>query len=175
MRDRYRLWQVLTLIAPLLRMTTSQLWRNATPGAVAIHTINRERLLKVQGAVARKGRANDHRLMGHRRFSRRTLLVSRMRKLLQRSKISTKLNRTCSSEGDPWVELWHGSRGLWRCLTFDLHVEPSTRVLSNLVVDAGSRQLIVHYFLRPCLRRPQEQVSFARDRFDHASTLHRLG
>jgi hypothetical protein len=35
-------------MVPLLGTTASQLWRNATPGAGAIHTINRERLRKAQ-------------------------------------------------------------------------------------------------------------------------------
>ncbi len=37
-------------MAPLLGTTTSQLWRNTTPGAGAIHTINRDGFLQAQGS-----------------------------------------------------------------------------------------------------------------------------
>jgi len=54
LRGRCRLWQAWTWTAPLLGTTTSQLWRTATPGAGAIHTINRECLLQDQGAPAKR-------------------------------------------------------------------------------------------------------------------------
>jgi hypothetical protein len=41
-------------MAPLLGTTTSQLWRNATPGAGAIHTINRERFPKLKALLRAK-------------------------------------------------------------------------------------------------------------------------
>lgn len=39
--------------------------------------------------------------------------------------------------GVPWDELWHDWREDWRQLKFDLHIEPPTWVLSDMVLGHG--------------------------------------
>lgn len=39
--------------------------------------------------------------------------------------------------GDPWDDLWHDWREDWRHLKFDLHIEPPSWVLGDMVVEAG--------------------------------------
>jgi RES domain-containing protein len=39
--------------------------------------------------------------------------------------------------GEPWDELWHDWREDWRHLKFDLHIEPPTWVLADMVLASG--------------------------------------
>ncbi|MCG5516215.1 RES family NAD+ phosphorylase [Ectothiorhodospira sp. 9100] len=39
--------------------------------------------------------------------------------------------------GEPWDDLWHDWREDWRHLRFDLHIEPPTWVLANMVLARG--------------------------------------
>lgn len=39
--------------------------------------------------------------------------------------------------GEPWDELWHDWREDWRHLRFDLHIEPPTWVLADMVLTSG--------------------------------------
>jgi RES domain-containing protein len=39
--------------------------------------------------------------------------------------------------GAPWDDLWHDWREDWRHLKFDLHIEPPTWVLSDMVRERG--------------------------------------
>lgn len=39
--------------------------------------------------------------------------------------------------GEPWDDLWHDWREDWRYLKFELHIEPPTWVLSDLVWNKG--------------------------------------
>jgi len=39
--------------------------------------------------------------------------------------------------GDPWDDLWHDWRENWRHLKFELHIEPPSWVLSDLVRSKG--------------------------------------
>ncbi len=41
------------------------------------------------------------------------------------------------AHGEPWDELWHDWREDWRHLKFDLHIEPPTWVLADLVRARG--------------------------------------
>ncbi|WP_435054101.1 hypothetical protein, partial [Mesorhizobium australicum] len=81
------LWQVLTWMAPLLGTTTSQLWRNATPGAGAIHTINQDGLLETQGAAQKEGRAILRRFMQRAQGHMRPVRPPPVQKLLQSRRI----------------------------------------------------------------------------------------
>jgi RES domain-containing protein len=40
-------------------------------------------------------------------------------------------------QGEPWDELWHDWREDWRHLKFDLHIEPPTWVLADMVLAHG--------------------------------------
>ena len=40
-------------------------------------------------------------------------------------------------QGDSWDELWHDWREDWRHLKFDLHIEPPTWVLGDMVLAQG--------------------------------------
>ncbi|MGM0676608.1 RES domain-containing protein [Ectothiorhodospira marina] len=44
--------------------------------------------------------------------------------------------------GEPWDELWHDWREDWRHLKFDLHVEPPTWVLADVVRARGCTGLL---------------------------------
>lgn len=46
------------------------------------------------------------------------------------------------SHGDAWDELWHSWQEDWRHLKFDLHIEPPTWVLGDLVLSAGHTGII---------------------------------
>lgn len=39
--------------------------------------------------------------------------------------------------GAPWDELWHDWREDWRLLRFELHIEPPTWVLADMVLERG--------------------------------------
>jgi RES domain-containing protein len=41
--------------------------------------------------------------------------------------------------GDPWHDLWHDWREDWRHLKFDLHIEPPSWVLGDMVIASGSQ------------------------------------
>ena len=44
--------------------------------------------------------------------------------------------------GEPWDELWHDWREDWRHLKFDLHIEPPTWVLADMVLDKGCTGIV---------------------------------
>lgn len=46
------------------------------------------------------------------------------------------------SNGPPWDDLWQDWRDDWRHTLLELHIEPPTWVLSDLVRDAGYRGII---------------------------------
>jgi RES domain-containing protein len=46
------------------------------------------------------------------------------------------------SHGEPWDDLWHSWQEDWRHLKFDLHIEPPTWVLGDLVLGAGHTGII---------------------------------
>lgn len=69
-------------MAPQVGTMTPPSWRNATPGAGAIHTINQDGVFQAQGAVARQGRSH-RRCPGELRWrSHRPVQIGRMRQLL---------------------------------------------------------------------------------------------
>jgi len=44
--------------------------------------------------------------------------------------------------GEPWDDLWHDWQEDWRHLKFDLHIEPPTWVLGDLVLENGYTGII---------------------------------
>lgn len=53
------------------------------------------------------------------------------------------------SNGAAWDELWHDWRDDWRHTLLELHIEPPTWVLSDLVREAGHRGIIFPSMLVP--------------------------
>lgn len=53
------------------------------------------------------------------------------------------------SHGDPWDDLWHSWQEDWRHLKFDLHIEPPTWVLGDLVLGAGHTGIIFPSMANP--------------------------
>lgn len=51
--------------------------------------------------------------------------------------------------GDPWDDLWHSWQEDWRHQKFDLHVEPPTWVLGDLMLDAGHTGIIFPSMVNP--------------------------
>lgn len=52
-------------------------------------------------------------------------------------------------KGSPWDDLWHDWAEDWRHQIFDLHVEPASWVLSDLVRAAGLRGIIFPSIANP--------------------------
>lgn len=44
--------------------------------------------------------------------------------------------------GEPWDDLWHSWQEDWRHLKFDLHIEPPSWILGDLVLEAGYTGII---------------------------------
>lgn len=53
------------------------------------------------------------------------------------------------SQGDPWDDLWHSWQEDWRHLRFDLHIEPPTWVLSDMVLAAGHTGIVFPSMVNP--------------------------
>ena len=53
------------------------------------------------------------------------------------------------SHGEPWDDLWHSWQEDWRHLKFDLHIEPPTWVLGDLVLGAGHTGIIFPSMTNP--------------------------
>lgn len=59
------------------------------------------------------------------------------------------VDRQQLSHGAPWDDLWHSWREDWRHHKFDLHVEPPTWVLGDLVLEAGHTGIIFPSIANP--------------------------
>lgn len=59
------------------------------------------------------------------------------------------VDRQQLSHGAPWDALWHSWREDWRHHKFDLHVEPPTWVLGDLVLEAGHTGIIFPSIANP--------------------------
>lgn len=53
------------------------------------------------------------------------------------------------SHGEPWDDLWHSWQEDWRHLKFDLHIEPPTWVLGDLVLGADHTGIIFPSMANP--------------------------
>lgn len=53
------------------------------------------------------------------------------------------------SQGNPWDDLWHSWQEDWRRLRFDLHIEPPTWVLSDMVLAAGHTGIVFPSMVNP--------------------------